>query len=116
MDVDTGASRGRPSKPTAALTQAVVTGAVLKNNTGRQRVRVPIYLMKLSQTMDTGRIVYWLKQAGDEITEGEVIAEVETDKATVELEAPVSGRLLEPVQASVDVPVGGVIGYIDTQG
>ena len=78
-------------------------------------MQVPIFLSKLSQTMDTG-VLRWLKQAGDDVKEGEVIGEIETDKATVELQAPVSGRLLEPVQTSSDIPVGNVIGYVEPEG
>jgi pyruvate/2-oxoglutarate dehydrogenase complex dihydrolipoamide acyltransferase (E2) component len=52
-------------------------------------VRLPQYAM----TMHEATLVRWLKEVGDRVEEGEPIAEVETDKMTVELEAPQSGVL-----------------------
>ena len=52
-----------------------------------------IVMPKLSDTMEEGTILKWLKQVGDAIAAGEVIAEVETDKADMELEAEQSGVL-----------------------
>ncbi len=55
----------------------------------------------------------WLKTVGDTVTEGEVIAELETEKATVELEAPVAGRLVEIlVPAGQETTVGAVVAVI----
>jgi pyruvate/2-oxoglutarate dehydrogenase complex dihydrolipoamide acyltransferase (E2) component len=63
---------------------------------------------------DTNKMVAWLKQVGDAVERGEAIAEVETDKATVEMEALTSGTLVEIVaQIGDDVPVGDVIAYIE---
>jgi pyruvate dehydrogenase E2 component (dihydrolipoamide acetyltransferase) len=63
---------------------------------------------------DTNKMVAWLKQVGDTVERGEPIAEVETDKATVEMEALTSGTLVEIVaQIGDDVPVGDVIAYIE---
>ncbi len=56
---------------------------------------------RLSDTMEEGTILRWLKQAGDHVDVGEVLAEVETDKADMELEASASGTL-----ASIEVGVG----------
>ena len=49
---------------------------------------------KLGMDMSEGSIVKWLKQRGDSVKRGEPLAEIETDKSTVEVESPVSGVLL----------------------
>jgi pyruvate dehydrogenase E2 component (dihydrolipoamide acetyltransferase) len=74
-----------------------------------------ITMPKLSDTMTEGTVVVWRKAVGSQVERGEVIAEVETDKATMELEAFASGELLEiRVAAGKTVPVGTVIGLIGT--
>lgn len=55
-------------------------------------------------TVSEGTVVKWLKAVGDQVKEGELIAEIETDKAVVEIEAPVSGTL-----SAIDQPVGAVV-------
>lgn len=55
-------------------------------------------------TVSEGTVIKWLKAVGDPVKEGELIAEIETDKAVVEIEAPVSGTL-----AAIDQPVGAVV-------
>lgn len=70
----------------------------------------------LGYDMDAGKIVSWLKKIGDSVARGEPIAEVETDKATVEMESMRSGVLVEIVAAEgADVPVGEVIAYLETR-
>ena len=67
----------------------------------------------LSPTMEEGQIVQWLKNEGDQVSEGDVIAEIETDKATMELVARGSGVLRKQlVAAGESLPVGAVIGVI----
>ncbi|WP_421915076.1 thiamine pyrophosphate-dependent enzyme [Mesorhizobium sp.] len=64
-------------------------------------------------TVSEGTVIKWLKAVGDAVKEGELIAEIETDKAVVEIEAPISGTLGvidQPVGAVV--PMGGRIGGI----
>ena len=63
-----------------------------------------ITMPKLSDTMLEGTLVKWLKNAGDKIEIGDILAEVETDKATMEMEAFDEGTLLE-----ITVPEGGVV-------
>ncbi len=72
-----------------------------------------VILPALGMSQDTGKIVQWLKAEGEQVVKGEPLAEVETDKATVEIDAPVDG-VLAHVLASVgeDVPVGQVIALI----
>lgn len=72
-----------------------------------------VILPKLGLTMDEGKLVAWLKKEGDRVEAGEVLFEVETDKATMEVEAPVAGyvrKLL--VAAGQTVPVTRVIALI----
>lgn len=77
------------------------------------RVRMP----PLGQTSDEIRIEAWLKQPGDEVTEGEALLEVETDKATLEVEASSSGVLLAIIHdAGTVVTAGEVIGWIGEPG
>ena len=55
-------------------------------------------------TVSEGRVVGWLKAVGDAVAAGELVAEIETDKAVVEIEAPAAGTL-----AAIDAPVGAVV-------
>ena len=79
-------------------------------------MKYEITLPVLSDTMTTGRLIRWLKQPGDRISKGDVIAEMESDKAIMEIEAYHDGYLQEPLAAvNKDIPVGQVIGYITDQ-
>src|SRR5690606_30707892 len=72
-----------------------------------------VYMEALSPTMEEGRLITWLKNEGDEIAEGDVLAEVETDKATMELVARGSGVLRKRLLAEGETAsVGVVIGVI----
>src|ERR1043166_83734 len=72
-----------------------------------------VVMPKLSEQMETGKIIKWLKNEGDRIQAGDILAEVETDKADVEMEAFGSGVLRKIlVQAGGTVPVGALIGVI----
>lgn len=76
-----------------------------------------ITMPKMSDTMQEGTIASWLKKVGDDIKSGEIIAEVETDKATMELESYDDGTLLYiGVEAGDSVPVDGVIAVIGEKG
>jgi pyruvate dehydrogenase E2 component (dihydrolipoamide acetyltransferase) len=75
---------------------------------------VNIEMPKLSDTMTEGTVVKWLKQVGDQVEIGDVIAEVETDKATMEMEAFDDGVLTEIlVQAGEKAPIGGVLAVLN---
>jgi pyruvate/2-oxoglutarate dehydrogenase complex dihydrolipoamide acyltransferase (E2) component len=79
-------------------------------------VRIEVKMPNLGYDMDAGKIVSWLKKIGDSVARGEPIAEVETDKATVEMESMRSGVLVEIVAAEgADVRVGEVIAYLETR-
>ena len=72
---------------------------------------------KLSDTMTEGTLVSWKKKKGDKVTAGEVIAEIETDKATMEWESPEDGTLTEIfVEEGGKVNVGDKIAFIGEEG
>ena len=72
---------------------------------------------KLSDTMTEGTLVAWKKKKGDQVSAGEVLAEIETDKATMEWESPEDGTLAEIyVQEGGKVNVGDKIAFIRGEG
>lgn len=72
-----------------------------------------VHMEALSPTMEEGQIVKWLKSEGDEISNGDILAEVETDKATMELTARGEGVLRKILLGEGDnAPVGAVIAVI----
>ena len=81
---------------------------------GTQLARIAIEMPKLGYDMETGKVAGWLKKVGDAISRGDPIAEIETDKATVEIEAHAAGTLVEIVAAvGAELPVGHTIAYLD---
>src|SRR6516164_2813700 len=76
-----------------------------------------IQMPKLSDTMTEGTLVAWKKKKGDQVSAGEVLAEIETDKATMEWESPEDGTLTEIyVQEGGKVNVGDKIAFIRGEG
>lgn len=76
-----------------------------------------IRMPKMSDTMTEGVIVSWLKKVGDDIKPGDILAEVETDKATMELENFVKGNLLHiGIPAGGSVPVDAIIAIVGQKG
>jgi len=76
-----------------------------------------IKMPKMSDTMEEGVIASWLKKVGDTVKSGDILAEVETDKATMELESYEDGVLLHiGIQEKESVPVDGVIAIIGKKG
>ena len=76
-----------------------------------------IQMPKLSDTMTEGTLVAWKKKKGDQVTAGDVIAEIETDKATMEWESPEDGVLSEIfVEEGGKVEVGQKIAFIGDKG
>src|SRR5580765_5840449 len=76
-----------------------------------------IQMTKLSDTMTEGTLVAWKKKKGDQVSAGEVLAEIETDKATMEWESPEDGTLTEIyVQEGGMVNVGDKIAFIGEEG
>jgi len=78
---------------------------------------IPIEMPKLSDTMEEGVLSAWLADEGDEVSAGDVIAQVETDKATMDLEAFDDGVLLKKLIGEGDaVPIGELIAVLGQQG
>jgi pyruvate dehydrogenase E2 component (dihydrolipoamide acetyltransferase) len=76
-----------------------------------------IQMPKLSDTMTEGTLVAWKKKKGDQVSAGEVLAEIETDKATMEWESPEDGTLAEIyVEQGGKVNVGDKIAFIRGEG
>jgi pyruvate dehydrogenase E2 component (dihydrolipoamide acetyltransferase) len=76
-----------------------------------------VVMEALSPTMEEGRLVEWKKAEGDAVATGDVLAEVETDKAVMELVARADGVLLKRVAAEGDtIPVAEVVGWIGEKG
>ena len=71
-----------------------------------------VNMPKLSDTMEEGTIVVWKKKTGDEVKKGEVLAEVESDKATFDLEAEADGVLSVLVEQGVPAKIGAPIARI----
>src|SRR6476660_8069121 len=76
-----------------------------------------IKMPKLSDTMTEGTLIAWKKRKGDKVMAGDVIAEIETDKATMEWESPEEGTLTEVyVEEGGKVNVGDRIAFIGSEG
>ena len=76
-----------------------------------------VHMEALSPTMEEGRLVKWTKKEGDAVKSGDTLAEVETDKAVMELVARADGQLLKVVvPEGTTVPVGNVVAWIGKAG
>ena len=80
---------------------------------GVEVVKMP----RLSDTMEEGTVATWLKKVGDEVEEGDILAEIETDKATMEFESFYSGTLLHiGILEGETAPVDAVLAVIGPEG
>src|ERR1700742_1868682 len=79
---------------------------------------INILMPALSPTMEKGNLAKWLKKEGDKVKSGDVIAEIETDKATMEVEAVDYGTIAKIVvpEGTQDVPVNDVIAVLAGDG
>ncbi len=98
------------SRQTASSIGMAVRGFASQSYDGA----TPLPMPALSPTMETGKLTAWLKQPGDQLIPGDVIAEVETDKAVVSFECQDDGYMAAHLipEGSEDVPVGAVIALI----
>jgi len=101
--------------PAAATATATATAAPAIDTSG---IKAEIVLMpKMSDTMAEGVIAAWHKKVGDSVKSGELLAEIETDKATMEYESYNTGTLLYiGAEAGKAVPVNGVLAVIGEKG
>ena len=80
---------------------------------GVEIVKMP----RLSDTMEEGTVASWLKKVGDDVEEGDILAEIETDKATMEFESFYNGKLLYiGIQEGESSPVDAVLAIIGPEG
>jgi len=78
---------------------------------------IKITMPRLSDTMTEGTVATWLKKVGDKISEGDILAEIETDKATMEFESFNAGTLLHiGIQAGESAPVDSLLAIIGNEG
>jgi len=76
-----------------------------------------VIMPALGMAQETGKLLRWIKNEGDTVTKGEPLMEIETDKVTVEIEAPTDGTLAGITAAEGDdVPVGRAIAYVLADG
>ncbi|PBC22868.1 dehydrogenase [Mesorhizobium sp. WSM4311] len=104
-----GLKSAAPANPAPAPARSLPAASAAAAPSDDEPITMPFGDLTVSE----GTVVKWLKTVGDQVKEGELIAEIETDKAVVEIEAPASGTLNaidQPVGAVV--PMGGRIGGI----
>ncbi|QOI98622.1 MAG: pyruvate dehydrogenase complex dihydrolipoamide acetyltransferase [Flammeovirgaceae bacterium] len=108
QSADSGGSKPEPPKTEAAVQPSMDTASI----------KAEIVLMpKMSDTMSEGVIAAWHKKVGDPVKSGELLAEIETDKATMEYESYNTGILLYiGADAGKSVPVNGVLAIIGEKG
>ena len=76
-----------------------------------------ITMPRLSDTMEEGTVASWLKKVGDKVNEGDILAEIETDKATMEFEAFFEGTLLHiGIEEGGTAPVDSLLAIIGEEG
>ena len=76
-----------------------------------------INMPRLSDTMEEGTVAKWLKQVGDKVEEGDILAEIETDKATMEFESFNEGTLLYiGIKEGDTAPVDSLLAIIGEEG
>src|SRR5262245_32195014 len=88
-----------------------------KSSRAEDRMPTNIIMPALELAQETGKIIHWLKRPGEPVQKGEPVVEIETDKVTVELEAPASGVLRDVSAREGDVvPVGRTIAVVFAAG
>src|SRR5574341_8332 len=86
-------------------------------NQGEDVMAEIVNMPKLGFDMQEGQLVRWLKNVGDAVNKGDVLAEIESDKATIEVESYVSGTILHLLVSAGDwVPIGAPIAVVGQAG
>ena len=108
------AGTASPTTEEVTTPEAVAAPAASETSTPVLPDNVKIITMpRLSDTMDEGTVASWLKKVGDTVSEGDILAEIETDKATMEFEAFDNGTLLYiGIQEGESAPVDSVLAII----
>ncbi|MFT6868237.1 MAG: pyruvate dehydrogenase E2 component (dihydrolipoamide acetyltransferase) [Cyclobacteriaceae bacterium] len=112
-EIEEGAAPKKEEEVVPAKTESAPAKVIDTSSIKATVINMP----KMSDTMQEGVIASWLKKEGDTITSGDIIAEVETDKATMELEAYEDGVLLHiAVPAGGSVAIDGAIAVVGEKG
>ena len=99
---------------TALIATAGIRADDVSGRRYHRPMSTPIKLPNLGAETEEARVVTWLKNVGDTVATGEAVAEIETEKATVDLESPAAGTITEIlVPADSDVAVGTVLATLD---
>ena len=108
------AGTAAPTTEEVSAPAAVAAPAASETSTPVLPDNVKIITMpRLSDTMEEGTVASWLKKVGDTVSEGDILAEIETDKATMEFEAFDNGTLLYiGIQEGESAPVDSVLAII----
>ena len=73
-----------------------------------------IILPNIGETVDEGKVIKWLKQVGDQVADGDILCEVETDKSTMEVPSTIDGTIKEiRVKEGDIVPVGTILAIVE---
>jgi|TARA_B100001750_G_scaffold192973_1_gene163897 pyruvate/2-oxoglutarate dehydrogenase complex dihydrolipoamide acyltransferase (E2) component len=73
-----------------------------------------IILPNIGETVDEGKVVKWLKQVDDQVNDGDILCEVETDKSTMEVPSTIDGTIKEiRVKEGDIVPVGTILAIVE---
>ena len=76
-----------------------------------------VTMPRLSDTMEEGTVAKWHKKVGDEVSEGDLLAEIETDKATMDFEAFQEGKLLHiGIEEGATAPVDSILAILGEEG
>ena len=119
-----GLISGGAAAPTTPVPAAEAAPAVTEQKaaTSSSTAAIPdgveiVTMPRLSDTMEEGTVATWLKKVGDAVEEGDILAEIETDKATMEFESFYSGTLLHiGIQEGQSAPVDDVLAIIGPAG
>ena len=111
------ASTTAPASPAATSSATTTSAATTANSIDASNMEEVVLMPRLSDTMTEGVIAGWHKKVGDKVTKGEVLADIETDKATMELESYKDGILLyQGAQAGEKILVNQLLCIIGQPG
>jgi 2-oxoisovalerate dehydrogenase E1 component len=112
-----GHSPAAPAAPAAAAPAVAPASAGGTNGQSARPITktgVAVIMPNQDLTITEGKVVGWIKNVGDTVVKGETVAEIETDKAVIAIEAPANGRLVEIVApAETVVKLGETIGIVE---
>ncbi len=119
-DKSEAATTSTPKKETEEKSEAVPSADKKESKSDSAAIPEGVEIIKmprLSDTMEEGTVASWLKKVGDKIEEGDILAEIETDKATMEFESFYSGTLLYiGIKEGESSPVDAVLAVIGPEG